>query len=293
MIRSMTAVGIDLGGTNVKAVCITRRGDMVNKQWVPIVNNHWRDAVMEAYRAVNQPDVGAVGLAAPGLPDDNNQQINHMPGRLDGLEGFHWGNFLHRAVWVLNDAHAALEAEVNFGTAQGLKNVVMLTLGTGVGGAILINGQLYTGVMQRAGSIGDISLDANSEEIGFLKVPGTLEDAIGNESVPRRSRGLFQNTRQLVEAYARGEAEATRIWLMSVKKLAVALCSLINILAPERIILGGGIARSNEKLFTPLSQFMDQYEWRPAGHATPVVKAHFDDYAGAVGAACFAMEKGH
>lgn len=289
----MNAIGIDLGGTNVKAVLITQHGEVLAKEIVPIRNSDWRGAVHEAFTKIKTINVtvSCFGLAAPGLPDDQNKQINYMPGRLDGLERFYWSDFLNSKVHVLNDAHAALLAEVNFGIAKGVKNVVMLTLGTGVGGAIWINGQLYQGVNQRAGSIGDMSLHAESDEIGFLQVPGTLEDAIGNESVPRRSDHQFQTTRELVEAYAKGDEFAKEVWLKSVKKLAVALCSLINILAPEQIILGGGIAQSNERLFKPLAEYMTQYEWRPDGNATPIVKAHFDDFAGAIGAACFAFDQ--
>jgi glucokinase len=167
----------------------------------------------------------------------------------------------------------------------------MLTLGTGVGGAILIDGKLYQGRLQRAGSMGDISLNSDSEEIGFLQVPGTLEDAMGNETVSRRSNNRFHSTRELVTAYEAGDAYAKEVWLRSVKKLAVALCSLINVLAPEKIVLGGGIAQAGDSLFKPLSTCMDQYEWRPDGNATPIVKAHFNEYAGAIGAACFAIEK--
>ncbi len=289
----MNAIGIDLGGTNVKAVLVTQHGEVMAKIRVAIRHSDWRGAVREAFTQIKEAhaEAACIGLAAPGLPDQQNKQINYMPGRLDGLEQFNWTDFLNHRVHVLNDAHAALLAEVNFGVAKGLKNVVMITLGTGVGGAILINGQLYQGVNQRAGSIGDMSLNADSEEIGFLQVPGTLEDAIGNESVPRRSRNVFQTSRELVEAYAHGDAYATEVWLRSVKKLAVALCSLINILAPQQIILGGGIAQSDDRLFTPLAEFMNHYEWRPDGNATPIMKAHFDDFAGAIGAACFAMDR--
>lgn len=289
----MNAIGIDLGGTNVKAVLISQQGEVLTKEIVPIRNSDWRGAVREGFMKIKALDVpvSCIGLAAPGLPDQQNKQINFMPGRLEGLEGFNWSDFLQNKVDVLNDAHAALLAEVNFGIAKGLKNVIMLTLGTGVGGAILINGQLYQGVNQRAGSIGDMSLNSDSEEIGFLQVPGTLEDAIGNESVPRRSNQKFQTTRELVEAYSNGDGYAREVWLKSVKKLAVAICSLINILAPEQVILGGGIAQSDERLFEPLAQFMNQYEWRPDGKATPVVKARFDDFAGAIGAACFAFDR--
>jgi len=289
----MNAIGIDLGGTNVKAVLITKQGEIIAREIVPIRDLDWRGAVREAFTKVKakNPSVSCIGLAAPGLPDHSNKQINYMPGRLEGLGGFNWSDFLQNEVHVLNDAHAALLAEVNFGVAKGFKNVVMLTLGTGVGGAILINGQLYQGVNQRAGSIGDMSLNAESEGIGFLQVPGTLEDSMGNESVPKRSGNKFQTTRDLVEAYSKGDAYATEVWLLSVKKLSVALCSLINILAPEQIVLGGGIAQSDERLFKPLSEFMNQYEWRPDGNATPVVKARFNDFAGAIGAACFAVDR--
>ncbi len=289
----MNAIGIDLGGTNVKAVLIDRNGTVMDKVLVPIQNSDWRNAVYEAYShlKITSKNEHCVGLAAPGLPDELNKQINHMPGRLEGLEQFNWSEYLKQPIHVLNDAHAALLAEVNFGAAQGFGNVVMLTLGTGVGGAILINGRLYQGELQRAGSIGDMSLHAESEEIGYLQVPGTLEDSIGNETVPRRSGGHFNTTRELVEAYANGNALAKEVWLRSVKRLAVALCSLINILAPQLIVIGGGIAQSNDYLFKPLSEFMSLYEWRPAGHTTPIVKAQFDDYAGAIGAACFAFDK--
>jgi glucokinase len=293
MKRAMNAIGIDLGGTNVKAVLITHQGEVLAKEIVPITNADWRGAVHEAFTKIRSSKLtfSCIGLAAPGLPDNQNKQINYMPGRLDGLERFNWSEFLNHNIHVLNDAHAALLAEVNFGVAKGVKNVVMLTLGTGVGGAILINGQLYQGVNQRAGSIGDMSLNSESEEIGFLQVPGTLEDAMGNDTVLRRSNYHFKTTRELVDAYAQGNEMAKEVWLKSVKKLAVGLCSLINILAPQLIVLGGGISQSDDRLFKPLTEFMNQYEWRPDKYATPIVKAKFNEFAGAIGAACFAFDR--
>ncbi len=288
----MNAIGIDLGGTNVKVVKVTTEGTLLVSKANQIIDGDWKQAVWNSVTAVNRLDkatISCMGLAAPGLPDGNNRQINYMPGRLPGLERFNWSDFLSEPVHVLNDAHAALLAEVNFGVAKGHKNVFMLTLGTGVGGAILIDGKLYQGRLQRAGSMGDISLNSDSEEIGFLQVPGTLEDAMGNETVPRRSNNRFQSTRELVTAYESGDPFAKEVWIRSVKKLAVGLCSLINVLAPEKIVLGGGIAQAGDSLFKPLSIFMDQYEWRPDGNATPIVKAHFNEYAGAIGAACFAF----
>lgn len=289
----MNAIGIDLGGTNVKGVLMTAAGVVLSQQTTPIRVGNWQAAVKTTFDALftKSDPAGCVGLAAPGLPDDRNSKIMFMPGRLPGLEGFDWSEFLGQPVRVLNDAHAALLAEVNFGAAKNCRNVFMLTLGTGVGGGILINGELYQGRLQRAGSLGDISLNSESDEIGFLQVPGTLEDAIGNESVPKRSGGHFQSTRELVAAYQQGDAFASEVWLKSVKKLAVAIASLINVLAPEKVILGGGIAQANESLFDPLNQYLNHYEWRPDGKSTPIVKAHFNEYAGALGAASFATSK--
>ncbi len=70
----------------------------------------------------------------------------------------------------------------------------------------------------------------------------------------------------------------------------MAIASLINVLAPEKVILGGGIAQANELLFEPLNQYLNHYEWRPDGKATPIVKAHFNEYAGALGAASYAQQ---
>src|SRR5690606_36358186 len=93
----------------------------------------------------------------------------------------------------------------------------------------------------------------------------------------------------LVQAHQKGDPFASQIWLLSIRRLAVALCSFINILSPEIIILGGGIAQAGDDLFKPLEQFMDIFEWRYNAVRTPVVRAAFDEYSGAVGAAAFAL----
>jgi glucokinase len=98
---------------------------------------------------MNKQDI-VIGISAPGLPNDNNRAIAFMPGRLQGLENFDWTDFLQQQTWVLNDAVAAIVAEAKFGAAKNKKNVVMLTLGTGVGGAILIDGRPYQGAFNKA-----------------------------------------------------------------------------------------------------------------------------------------------
>jgi glucokinase len=301
---TQTAIGIDLGGTWIKGVLMDiYTGEIVKQLYHPTndANDrddaHWRQAVAETVadlrqQAGNLPGgaaVKAIGLSAPGLPNDSNQYIAFMPGRLQGLEGFHWGHFLNHPVHVVNDAHAALMAESRFGVAKGCRNVVMLTLGTGVGGGILINGQLYQGNFQKAGHLGHITVDAEGER-DITNVPGSLEDAIGNATIEKRSLGRFTSTYQLLEAYKQGDYFAQWVWLSSVRKLAVGISSLVNCFSPDLVVLGGGITQAEDDLLLPLAEFMSLYEWRPGGQTTPIKIARFGDMAGAIGAASFAIQ---
>jgi glucokinase len=214
-----------------------------------------------------------------------------MPGRLPGLENFSWSDFSDERIYVLNDAHAALMAEASYGAAKGMKHVVLFTLGTGVGGGILINGQLYQGISQMAGHLGHATVDAESAGVDNINMPGSLEEAIGNLSISQRSMGKFKTTFELVEAFQRGEYYATWLWLSSVRKLAISIASAINILSPEVVIIGGGISLAGDDLIRPLQEFLDLHEWRPGGKKTPVKLAQFSDLAGAIGAAGFARSK--
>ena len=94
-----------------------------------------------------------------------------------------------------------------------------------------------------------------------------------------------------IEVDRKEDSYATEVWLKSVKKLAIGLASLTNILSPEMIILGGGITEAGKDLFEPLEKLMENYEWRTGGNKTEIVKAQYGDLAGAVGASCFAREE--
>lgn len=169
--------------------------------------------------------------------------------------------------------------------------MVLLTLGTGVGGGIIINGKLYQGHAQRAGHIGHLGVDINGP-LTMTNMPGSLEYAIGNFSVAERTNGQYQNTKALVEAYEAGNPQAKKWWLLSIKKLAVALSSLNNVLAPEAIVLGGGImAGAGNALLKPLKEYMITYEWNPLNQSVPLLTAQFGAYAGAIGAARYCKSK--
>jgi glucokinase len=215
-----------------------------------------------------------------------------MQGRLQGLQGFVWQDFLESAapVVVLNDAHAALLGEVWRGAAKGYSNVILLTLGTGVGGAVLVDGHLIKGQIGRAGHLGHTTVNSAGER-DIVNTPGSLEQMIGNYNVSERSGGRFASTRLLVEAHLRGDKEATTIWLRSIAHLAAAIASFINAFDPEIVIVGGGIAKAGPALFDPLRRELDRFEWRPLGHTVQVMPAALGEKAGAIGAAYYAIQE--
>jgi glucokinase len=287
------SIGIDLGGTRIKGV-ILKDNTIQESVYRPTgEGDDFKDSIL---KTVNELKVKSglsnivVGISAPGIPDAKNQSIAAMPGRLPGLENFIWADYLGAPTVVLNDAVCALLAESRLGAAKGYQQVVMLTLGTGVGGAMLINGKPYQGAFNKAGHWGHTSVDAE----GFADVtimPGSIEEAIGNVSVERRSHGHFKSTQDLLDAMLENDPFAQWLWLNSVQKLAVTISGISNAVSPEAVVLGGGIAHAGEVLFTPLRRFMDIYEWRPSGGSVQILKAALSDLAGAAGAACFAIEK--
>ncbi|MCL4482385.1 MAG: ROK family protein [Bacteroidetes bacterium] len=295
---SNVSIGIDLGGTRIKAVAIDELGNILHRHYQPTNDGDdsiWKTAIAVAVHEIQgrlQSSNTLVGISAPGLPNASNSAIAYMPGRLQGLENFDWTEFLKTKTFVLNDAISAMMAEARFGAAKNKKNVVMLTLGTGVGGAILIDGKPYQGAFNKAGHIGHMVIDSEGDP-NVIGMPGSLEDAIGNCSIAKRTDGKYSSTHQLLEAIKKGDGFAGEVWLTSIKKLAIGLASITNILSPEMIILGGGITEAGKDLFEPLGKFISNYEWRAGGNQTEIVKAQYGDLAGAVGAACFARESNH
>lgn len=291
-----TAIGIDLGCTNIKAVLIDDVGNILHRTRQETREQdpqHWKTAIGAILNdfAKRTPKIHAIGLCAPGLANADNTCIECMPGRLPGLENFNWSTHLKERVFVLNDAHAALTAEASFGAGRDVQHAILLTLGSGVGGGILIHGQLYQGLSQMAGHFGHTTVNSDTHSRDVTNMPGSIEDAIGNITIRDRSYGKYQTTFGLIDAYRTGENFATWLWLDSVRKLAISIASYINILSPEVVIIGGGIAQAGDALLEPLRSFLELYEWRPGGKQTPLKLAEFSDLAGAMGAAGFALSK--
>ena len=287
------SIGVDLGGTNIKIVVVSDDGTVLDYLTCDTADSEgsWAQTIKTNLDRI-QTQRGHVpchiGLAAPGLAAKDGRSIAYMQGRLAGLQGFMWEEFLQSSVVVLNDAHAALLGEVWQGAAKGYRNVILLTLGTGVGGAVLVDGHLLKGQIGRAGHLGHTSINSDGTP-DIVNTPGSLEQMIGNYNLSERSGGRFTSTRKLVEAHLAGDSEATTIWLRSVHHLAAAIASFINAFDPEIVIVGGGIAQAGPALFEPVREYLDRFEWRPMGHQVPVIAAALGEKAGAIGAAYHAL----
>lgn len=292
------AIGIDLGGTNIKFLAIDCEGKVLQEACCATEDKEgelgdWAERIAETIKQIEQDMRGEaqwIGISAPGMANQQKRSIVSYPGRLIGLEGLDWTAFLGRTrlVTVLNDAHAALYGESWKGSAAQYKNVIFLTLGTGVGGAFSIDGQLQSGFLGRAGHFGHTCLDPEGP-LDIKNSPGSIEMMIGECTIKERTKGRFSCSKDLVEAYLSGDEEASSIWLKSVYHLACAISSFINILDPEVVLLGGGISRAGDALMGPLAGFMNKVEWRPEGYQVPIRFAALGNNAGALGAARYAM----
>jgi glucokinase len=122
-----------------------------------------------------------------------------------------------------------------------------------------------------------------------VNTPGSLEDAIGEHTLARRSGGAYHSTDELLAAVRADDAKAASIWLGSVQALGAGIAGLVNVLDPELVLIGGGIADADEELFGPLRQMLDRFEWKPGGAKVRVTKAALGQNAGAAGAAYAAV----
>ncbi|HEV8544626.1 MAG TPA: ROK family protein, partial [Verrucomicrobiae bacterium] len=160
----------------------------------------------------------------------------------------------------------------------------MLTLGTGVGGAAIVDGRLLEGHIGRAGHLGHNCLDMDAPP-DITGIPGSVEFFVGNYNIQERTEGKFPTTHALIEAFNRGDGDATEIWMCSIKALACTISTYINVLDPEAVIIGGGVARAGKALFDPLERALRPIEWQPGGHSVKLIPAELGEFAGAIGSA--------
>jgi glucokinase len=293
-VKNAEVIGIDLGGTAIKLGSFLEDGTCTESLIVPTPQPSTPEAVVEAIaaavRQLNKNDrCVAIGLGTPG-PTDASGRIAKVAINLAGWQDVPLADWLETKTGlptiIANDANCAGLGEAWLGAGRKFKNLILLTLGTGVGGAIILNGNLFTGHRGAAGELGLITLNpegppCNSGNRGSLEQYlsiGAIYRATGKEPV---ELGLLAKA---------GDTEAIKFWENYGRLLGAGLASLIYVLTPEAIVIGGGISASAE-FFLPATLAEIEKRVLPSSRVDlQVLTAELGNRAGIVGAAKLAWQ---
>ena len=244
--RGSQVIGIDLGGTAIKLARFTRSGELLAEAQLPTPQPAMPGAVtMALCEAVEQLDphrhAGLVGIGLPG-PMDAAARVARVCINLPGWEEVPLADWLEprleRRVTLANDGNCAVVGEAWLGAAQGCGDVVLLTLGTGVGGGVLLNGSLFTGHNGAAAEPGLIGVDPEGPACNSGN-RGSLEQFASIGALRRLSE---RDPRELGRAAEAGDPEALAVWSRYGSRLGVGITSLVYMFTPELVLLGGGLA---------------------------------------------------
>ena len=305
------AFGIDLGGTTAKIGLFTTSGALLEKWEVATDTSHAGEHILENLAAavldkmkeksIQPEQVEGVGIGVPGPVLDSSivpivcanlggwgeRNVSaQLSGLLDGLK-----------VLVGNDANVAALGEIWMGAAKGAKNAVMVTLGTGVGGGVVVNGKVIDGVHGAGGEIGHITVNRHETAVCGCGKRGCLEQyssATGvvrcmkklldeNPDTPCVLRGTEFAAKDVFDAARNGDALAAREVDEMSDTLGMALANIASSVDPEAFLVGGGVARAGDVLFAPLNKHFQEYAFKSC-RETPIKQASLGNDAGIYGA---------
>ena len=305
------AFGIDLGGTTAKIGLFTTSGALLEKWEVATDTSNAGEHILENLAAavlgkmkeksIQPGQVEGVGIGVPGPVLDSSivpivcanlggwgeRNVSaQLSGLLDGLK-----------VLVGNDANVAALGEIWMGAAKGAKNAVMVTLGTGVGGGVVVNGKVIDGVHGAGGEIGHITVNRHETAVCGCGKRGCLEQyssATGvvrcmkklldeNPDTPCVLRGTEFAAKDVFDAARNGDALAAREVDEMSDTLGMALANIASTVDPEAFLVGGGVARAGDVLFAPLNKHFQEYAFKSC-RETPIKQASLGNDAGIYGA---------
>jgi glucokinase len=303
--RRSAVLAFDIGGTKLAAGVVDVVGTVHAFDVEPTEADRGPDAavarlfdlgrrVVDA-SGVPWDEILAVGICCGG-PLDRERGVLLGPLHLPGWEGLPLtalaGDAFQRPATLENDATAAALGEQRYGAGAGARDVVYLTLSTGVGGGVVLGGRLFRGSTGNGGELGHVTVDWRGRPCRGCGRNGCLEAYVSGTSIAERAReaGLDAATAADVAAAARNrDPTAVRVWDETVEALACGIVSLVNVFEPELVVLGGGVMRSGQLLLAPLRERVQRSAVGPAA-AARVVQAALGDHVGVVGAAATAFD---
>jgi glucokinase len=249
-----------------------------------------------AARAGLEPsEVGGAGLAVPGCVDAGRGVLRlapNLPAWRDVPVGAIVADTLGVPVAVEHDVRMAALGEARRGAGRGVASFVCVTVGTGVGAAIVLEGRLYRGATDGAGEIGHLAAAADGAPCGCGR-HGCLETIASGRAIAARAReagAAVASAAEVFAAAAAGDPACARVVREAVTALAGGLAILVNVLNPGVIAIGGGVAAAGAALLDPLREAVRRSAWAPGAEAVRIVPAALGPRAGAIGAALHVAE---
>ncbi len=311
-------IGIDLGGTNIKFITMNGKMETGELLSLPTPIAEGRDAVTATMVAgcrnvaesegIDWRQVGGVGVGSPGPLDRERGILLSLP-NLPGMDNLPLQDILEHQldvpVRIENDANAAAYGEFIKGAGQSVDNMVMLTLGTGLGSGIIIDGKILHGAHSEGGELGHMLVAVEGRQCPCGQ-SGCIEQYVSAANIPRYAEMEIRKTgegrlaavlkekgllacKDVTEAWRKGDQTGKRIWEEAMKYLAMGCVNVCRIFDPDRIVLAGGMTNAGDSLLEPLKRHWAAMNWTMLENKTDIAIATLGNEAGAIGAAGVVM----
>ncbi len=306
-------IGIDVGGTNVKIALVDSNGKIGYSNTIPTraemgyeyTINNMKQAIKDLMTEtkLSAKDIEGIGFGLPGQVDFKSgivRLITNIPGWVEIPLAKMIEDEFHIPTRIDNDVRCAALGELNFGAGKGCQNLICITVGTGIGSGLIINGKLVRGASNAAGEIGHIKLQMHDGPIcgcgdtgcleAFASGPAIVamaeEYILGGKSTKYREMANGNDITPFIvaEAAKAGDAVAKRIFTRMGEYIGIGMASVVNLLNPEKIIIGGGVADAGDILLNPLKETIKNRAMKIAGETVEVVPAQLGNTAGVIGA---------
>ena len=307
-------IGIDLGGTNISIGIISEKAEILSKFSVPVKKPSTAEDIIGDIAlgifsllnqaALNSSDIDLIGVGIPGIADFDAGVVIYTPNL--NMRNLQIKEILKNktgiSVKINNDANCAALGEALAGAAKGVKNAILLTLGTGIGSGIIIDGKIYSGCNSAAGELGHSVIVVDGRKCGcgrngcfeaYASATALIKDAVDTLSdypgsqIIKACEGQIDSIdgKMIFEAAKIGDTCAKIVIDRYIKYLGEGIITVVNIFRPEKIILGGGIANSGDLLIDSVNEYIkDKCMGGENVPVPPIVKAALGNDAGVIGA---------
>ena len=312
----MYYLGVDLGGTKIEVGIVDKNGNILNTKRVLTLGEDGPekvlkrmctlvDEVMSGTR-LNLDDISGIGIGVPGAVDYSRGNIYFLT-NLPGWTDFPIKDFLmskyNIPVALNNDANAAALAEYIFGSGAGVKDMIYLTVSTGIGGGLIVNGDLLSGAWGAGGEVGHMILDVGGDECncgnrgcweaissGSAIVKGVINRIKAGEKSKVTELASIDDVRaeHVFAARAMGDVVSMEVTDRAMDFLGLGIANLVNVINPEKVVIGGGVAKVGDILFTLVRERVKELAYGPAAKVE-IQPAYLGAKAGVIGAGALAM----